>query len=171
MIAHFGAPDGGFFDTSDDHERLITRPRELQDNAVPSGNAMAAYVLLRLAGLAGEPRYAELAQAALGPMQPLLARYPLGFAQWLIALDYALAHPREIAIVGAPEAADTRALLEAATTGYRPHQVVAVGTSADVPLLAGRSQLDGRATAYVCQDATCRPPVMDPAELGTLLER
>jgi uncharacterized protein YyaL (SSP411 family) len=56
MIEHYGAPDGGFFDTSDDHETLITRPRELQDNAVPSGNAMAAVVLLRLSGLAVEPR-------------------------------------------------------------------------------------------------------------------
>ena len=112
MIEHFGAPDGGFFDTSDDHETLIVRPRELQDNAVPSGNGMAALVLLRLAGLAVEPRYLELAQTALGPMQPLLARHPLGFGQWLIALDYALAHPREITIVGDAEATDTRAMLD-----------------------------------------------------------
>jgi uncharacterized protein YyaL (SSP411 family) len=141
MIQHFGAPDGGFFDTSDDHETLITRPRELQDNAVPSGNAMAALVLLRLAGLAVEPRYAELAHRSLGPMQPLLAKYPLGFAQWLIALDYALSHPREIAIVGAPEAADTRALLDVCTTGYRPHQIVALGAPdakvSTVPLFQG----------------------------------
>jgi len=174
MIAHFGAPDGGFFDTSDDHERLITRPRELQDNAVPSGNAMAAYVLLRLAGLAGEPRYAELAQAALGPMQPLLARYPLGFAQWLIALDYALAHPREIAIVGAPEAADTRALMDVCTAGYRPHQIVALGhpdpEASTVPLLQDRGQIEGRATAYVCVDFSCRAPVTDPDALQALLK-
>jgi uncharacterized protein YyaL (SSP411 family) len=114
MIEHFSAPDGGFFDTSDDHERLITRPRELQDSAVPSGNAMAALVLLRLAGLAVEPRYIELAHRSLSQVQPLLAKYPLGFAQWLIALDYALSHPREVAIVGAPEASDTRALLDVA---------------------------------------------------------
>jgi len=68
MIVHFQAPDGGFFDTSDDHEALITRPRELQDNAVPSGNAMAAFVLLRLAGLAADPRYAELARRSLVQM-------------------------------------------------------------------------------------------------------
>jgi uncharacterized protein YyaL (SSP411 family) len=81
MIEHFGAAEG-FYDTSDDHEALIVRPRELQDNAMPSGNAMAALVLQRLAGLAVEPRYLELALAALGPMQEMLARYPLGFA-WL----------------------------------------------------------------------------------------
>ncbi|MFB0534796.1 MAG: thioredoxin domain-containing protein [Anaerolineae bacterium] len=174
MIEHFSVPDGGFFDTSDDHETLITRPRELQDNAVPSGNAMAALVLLRLAGLAVEPRYAELAQAALGPMQPLLARYPLGFAQWLIALDYALSHPREIAIVGIPESDDTRALLDVCATGYRPHQIVALGAAdaeaSAVPLLQDRSQIKGRATAYICIDFACRAPVTDPEALEALLK-
>jgi hypothetical protein len=174
MITHFSAPDGGFFDTSDDHERLITRPRELQDNAVPSGNAMAAFVLLRLAGLSSEPRYAELAHAALDPMQPLLAKYPLGFAQWLIALDYAISHPHEIAIIGEPEASDTRALLDVCTSGYRPHQVVALGTPDaelfTVPMLQARSQIEDHATAYVCVDFTCRPPVTDPAALRALLK-
>jgi len=174
MIEHFSAPDGGFFDTSDDHEELITRPRELQDNAVPSGNAMAALGLLRLAGLAVEPRYAELARRSLVQVQPLLAQYPLGFGQWLIALDYALAHPREIAIVGDPEAADTRALLDVCNVGYRPHQILALGapdaeTSA-VPLLQNRNQIEGCATAYACVDFACRPPVTAPAALRTLLE-
>jgi len=182
MIEHFSVPDGsaelaevgGFFDTSDDHETLITRPREVQDNAVPSGNAMAALVLLRLAGLAVEPRYVELAHRSLGPMQPLLAKYPLGFAQWLIALDYAFSHPREIAIVGAPDAANTRALLDVCTTGYRPHQIVALGASdaeaSAIPLLQDRSQIEGRATAYVCVDFTCRAPVTEPQALRALLE-
>ena len=136
---------------------------------------MAALVLLRLAGLAVEPRYLELAQAALGPMQPLLARHPLGFGQWLIALDYALAHPREIAVVGDAEATGTRAMLAVCNTGYRPHQVLAVGVPGDeqstVPLLRDRKQIEGRATAYVCVDFTCRPPVTDPAALQELFER
>jgi uncharacterized protein YyaL (SSP411 family) len=80
MIEHFGA-DVGFFDTTDDHETLVVRPRELQDNAVPSGNGMAVFVLQRLAGLAVEPDYLELARGMLGPMQKMLAQYPLGFAQ------------------------------------------------------------------------------------------
>ncbi len=165
MIEHFGAPGGGFFDTGDDHEALIVRPRELQDNAVPSGNGMAAAVLLRLAGLAVEPRYQELARATLGPMQPLLARHPLGFGQWLSAQSYLLAHPREIGIVGAPDAPDTRALLEVCS-GYRPHQVLAVGVSGALPLLQGRERIGGQATAYVCVDFTCRPAVTSPAALG-----
>ncbi len=165
MLARFGAPEGGFFDTSDDHEVLIARPRDLQDNAVPSGNGMASWVLLRLAGLAVEPRYADLARQSLAGMQPMLARYPLAFGQWLIALDYIVAHPREIAIVGDPTAPDTRALLDVCTFGYHPHQVVAVGLTNAVPLLTGRGQIEGRATAYACVDGTCRPPVTDPAML------
>ena len=169
MIEHFYAPVG-FFDTSDDHETLIVRPRELQDNAVPSGNGMAASVLLRLAGLAAEPRYGELARVALREMQPLLARHSLGFGQWLIALDYALAHPREIAIVGDVGASDTGAMLSVCAAGYRPHQVLAAGVSGDVPLLRDREQIEERATAYVCVDFTCRPPVTDPAALREILE-
>jgi uncharacterized protein len=169
MIEHFSAPDGGFYDTSDDHETLITRPREPQDNATPSGNSMAALVLQRLAGLAAEPRYARLARRNLSTMQPLLAQYPLGFAQGLVALSYALAHPREIAIVGDTTSPDTRALLDA-STGYHPHQIVAAGLEDTVPLLQGRKQIKGRATAYVCIDHTCGPPVTEPEALKTLLE-
>ncbi|MDY7077673.1 MAG: thioredoxin domain-containing protein [Chloroflexota bacterium] len=173
MIEHFSAPDGGFFDTSDDHEAMIVRPRELQDNAVPSGNGMAAFVLLRLAGLAVEPRYEELARGALGPMQPLLARHPLGFGQWLIALDYALSHPREIAILGEADAADVSAMLDICTTGYRPHQVLAVGVPEDeqltVPLLQDRGQIENRATAYICVDFVCSQPVTDLKALQEII--
>jgi uncharacterized protein YyaL (SSP411 family) len=170
IIEHFSAPVG-FFDTSDGHETLIVRPRELQDNAVPCGNAMAACVLSRLAGLAVEPRYAELVQAMLGQMQPLMAQYPLGFAQWLIALDYLLSHPREIAIVGDPEADDTRRLLDVCS-GYSPHQIVAMGSpdaEESVPLLQNRGQVEGHAAAYVCVDYVCSLPVTDPGALQALI--
>ncbi|MCP4543437.1 MAG: thioredoxin domain-containing protein [Chloroflexi bacterium] len=174
MIEHFGAPKGGFFDTSNDHEMLIVRPKELQDNAVPSGNAMAALGLLRLSGLAVEPSYLELAQMALSPMQEMLSRYPLGFAQWLISLDYILGHPREVSIVGEAQAADTQALLDVCKIGYRPHQIVAFGEpDADptvIPLLEGRGQVNGRAAAYVCVDFVCMLPTTDPETLLELIE-
>jgi len=173
MLERFGAPDGGFFDTSADHEALLVRPRELQDNAVPSGSAMATVALLRLADLAGEPRYSDAALASMRLLLPLLARYPLAFGHWLTGLSYALAHPRQVAIVGFPAVDDTQALLAACRDGYRPHQVVALGAPGDpapLPLLRGRDLVDGRATAYVCFDATCRPPVHDPAALRDLLE-
>ncbi len=172
MIARFSTPDGGFYDTSDDHEALITRPRDLQDNATPSGNAMAVTTLLKLAGFTNELRYVDIAHQALAQMQAMMAQYPLGFGQWLQALNYALSQPREIAIVGDPQAADTHALLDVCTSGYRPYQLVAVGSPSygdAVPLLRGRSQVGGRATAYVCTNFTCCPPVTDPVGLEALL--
>ncbi len=172
MIAHFRDPAGGFFDTSDDHETLVVRPKDLQDNAAPSGNAMAATVLLRLAALTGENRYRDVAEEALRLVQPLIGTYPTAFAQWLSALNFALSRPKEIAIVGDPAGPDTGELLETVRAAYRPNQVVAVGRPGEpaaVPLLEGRAPLDGRATAFVCENFACRLPVTDPAELVALL--
>ena len=91
-LEHFADPAGGFFDTADDHEPLPARPKELQDNAAPSGNAMAATVLLGLAALTGEGRYRDAAERSLGLVSAYAARYPTGFAQWLLALDFAISH-------------------------------------------------------------------------------
>lgn len=174
ILKHFAAPEGGFFDTSDAHEELVIRPRSLQDNAVPSGNSMAAWVLLRLSQLGVEPRYAETARRSLRQVQELLSRYPLGFGQWLTALDYALADTREIVIVGDRDAADVLAALRICRDGYRPHQVLAVGDSQDeassVPLLKGREQLDGKATVYVCVNFTCLEPVTELEKLAAILK-
>lgn len=159
----------GFYDTAADGPTLLVRPKEVQDNAVPSGNAVAAMVLLELARLSHEPRYAELAHASLRAVQPLLARYPLGFGQWLNALDAALATGVEIAIVGNPTAEDSRALLRLAQAGYNPHRLIAAGAGDVPPLLARRPLLEGRATAYICRGATCLPPTPDPAVLRALL--
>jgi len=174
MIAHFQAPGGGFFDTSDDHEALITRPRDLQDNATPSGNGMATTVLLKLAGFTNDLRYVDIAHQALAQMQPMMSQYPLGFGQWLQALAYALSKPREIAIIGNCDSADTQALLHVVRDGYQPFRVVALGAldaeSPSVPLLHDRGQLDGQATAYVCRDFACQAPVTDSGVLQSLLE-
>jgi len=174
MIEHFRADAGGFYDTSDDHEALITRPRDLQDNATPSGNAMAVTALLKLAGLSGETRFIDLAQQALAQMQPLMAQHPLGFGQWLTALSFALSSPYEIAIIGEPNASDTDALLKEARRGYQPYQVIAMGKTESlqlVPLLHDRRMLDDHATAYVCTDFVCRQPVISPEELRKQLGR
>ncbi len=174
MLTHFQAPDGGFFDTSDDHEALITRPRDLQDNATPSGNAMAITALLKLAGFTNDVRYVDIAHQALGEMQAMMNQYPLGFGQWLHALSYSLSKPREIAIVGDPDSADTQALLGVVRDGYRPFQVVALGAQdaqpTAIPLLQDRGLVDGQATAYVCRHFACQPPVSDEDALKLLLE-
>ncbi|MCL7454833.1 MAG: thioredoxin domain-containing protein [Anaerolineae bacterium] len=173
MLERFADSEGTLYDTSDDHETLITRPRDLQDNATPSGNAMAATTLLKLAGFTNELRYADIAHQALAQVQSMMAQYPLGFGQWLQALAYALSKPREIAIVGDPDTAGTQALLNVVRDGYRPFQVVALGASgaqaSAVPLLQDRGQVDGKAAAYVCRDFTCQAPVTTPPALEGLL--
>jgi hypothetical protein len=176
MITHFQAPDGAFHDTSDDHETLITRPRELQDNATPSGSALAATTLLKLGGLTGDPRYVNIARQALVEMQAVMAQYPLGYGQWLQAASYALSRPKEIAIVGHHETPDTRALLAVVRSGYRPFQVVALAApgparAAGPLLVQDRNLVGGQATAYVCMDSTCQSPVTSPEVLRTLLEK
>jgi hypothetical protein len=167
-IKHFADPAGGFFDTSDDHEALVTRPKDLQDNAAPSGNAMAATVLLKLGAFIGEDSYLTLAELMLGLLQPAMIQAPTAFAQWLCALDFALSRPREIAIVGNIQSADTQALLNIVHDGYRPNQIVAVvppDRSSVIPLLADRSTIGHQATAYVCQHFTCQQPVTEPVAL------
>jgi uncharacterized protein YyaL (SSP411 family) len=172
MVQHYADAAGGFFDTSDDHEALVTRPKDLQDNAVPSGNAMAATVLLKLAAFTGEAAYYRHAEALLGALQPALRQSPLSFAQWLIALDFVLSNPREIAVVGDKQSDEGQALLDVIRTGYRPHQVVALGAPdrpSAIPLLLNRPALDNHATAYVCVQFVCQRPTSDPRILAEQL--
>jgi uncharacterized protein YyaL (SSP411 family) len=169
MVEHFADPAGGFFDTSDDHESLIVRPKGLQDGAIPSGGATAAGVLLRVAVLTGEGSYADRAQTALSQVQPVMAQAPLGFAQWLAALDLMMAPPQEVAIVGD----EVGPLLDVVRARYRPNLIVAAASGSngddEVALLAGRQAIGGRATAYVCRQLACERPVVEPHELDELL--
>jgi len=175
ILAHFTDPAGGFFDTADDHEALITRPKSLQDNAVPSGNSMAATVLLKLAALTGDARYVQAADRAMGQVTSYAHRHPTGFGQWLGALTFALGQTIEIALVGDPASEDLRALLGVVRSEYRPFSVVALATDARqttdsaIPLLADRVMREGRATAYVCRAFACRAPTNDPAVLASEL--
>jgi hypothetical protein len=136
---------------------------------------MAVTALLKLAGFTNELRYVDFAHRALAQMQGMMAQYTLGFGQWLQALAHALSQPREIAIVGDPDSADTQALLHVVRDGYQPFRVVALGVldaqSPSVPLLQDRGQLDGQATAYVCRDFACQAPITIPLELEELLSR
>jgi hypothetical protein len=173
VLAHFTDPAGGYFDTSDDHERLVTRPKDVQDNAVPSGNAMAVGVLLRLHALTGDGRYRSAAERTMRTVVPFVRRYPTGFGQWLSAMDLSLRPIAEIAIAGAPDDPATLALLQETRAGYRPGQVVALAgdpSRSAVPLLEDRATLDGRPTAYVCRSFVCRMPVQEPEALRARLE-
>ncbi len=172
ILARFSDPAGGFFDTADDGEALVVRPKGTQDNATPSGGATAAIMLLRLGALTADPRYGAAAEGALATMGPDLARYPTAFAQWLCALELAHAGATEVAIIGDPAGEDTQRLVSVAHRGYHPFRVLAVAASSAataVPLIAGRFALHGRATAFVCRDFACRQPVHEPEALDALL--
>lgn len=172
LLTHFSAALG-FYDTSHDHEALLVRPQDLQDNAIPSGNAMATTVLLRLAAYTGEQRFAAPAEALLAALGPALPQHPTAFGQWLYNYTLAVHGITEIAIIGSPSAPDTQALLQVVQQPYRPFQVVAVAADAaqsQIPLLQNRTQIDGKATAYVCQHFTCQQPTNDPQVLAQLIE-
>jgi hypothetical protein len=135
---------------------------------------MATLVLLRLAAVTGDARYRDAAERALRPIVGIAAQHPLGFANWLTAYQLAGVPIDEVAIVGDPEADDTRALLAVTRAAYRPNQVVAVAAdpvASSVPLLRDRKMLDGAATAYLCRGFACRRPTSDPAELARQLEQ
>ena len=170
IVTRFADPDGGWFDTADDHEALVARPKAIQDNAMPSGGAMAAVVLLRLAALTGERRYREPAETAVAAMAPLGATYPSGFAWWLVAADLAAYPIDEIAVVG-PPGPDRAALLEVVRRRFRPGAVLAassgeVEAEPVVPLLRDRPLVDDQATAYLCRGFACQAPTTSPDGLA-----
>ncbi len=173
MTAHFADPDGGFFDTRDDHEALLVRPKDVQDNATPSGNAMACEALLKLAAFGDEGRYRDMAEKALGQVVDFSTRYPTSFARWLSAADFALANVKQVAIVHQPGAKDLGEFLQVAQAGYRPHQVLAAAALPLPPsapaLLHDRPLKEARTTVYVCEGFVCQYPVMTVPELKKLL--
>ena len=169
------AEHGGIFTTGSDVEALIVRPKDVQDNATPSENSLAAAGLLRLAALTGEPEAEAPATRWLRAMAPLLAEHPTAFAFLLGALDHWLAPPKEVALIGDPDDAAAAALRREVTGRYLPNVVwlsARPGEGGDLsPLLADRSIVDGRPAAYVCERYACQRPVTDPEALGALLDR
>jgi uncharacterized protein YyaL (SSP411 family) len=171
MVNKFWDPEArNFYFTSGDHEALIHRPKDFYDNATPSGNSVAAHALLRLAELTGEVRWQDYARSVLEAMATVMANHPAAFSNFLCALDFSLASPMEIAVVGIPDSEQTRKLLRVVTQRYQPNKVIACGTDAHVGLLRNRPQTDGMATAYLCRNQTCSAPVTSAEDLERLLK-
>jgi uncharacterized protein YyaL (SSP411 family) len=165
---------GGFFATGSDHEQLIQRLKDWDDNATPSGNSVAIEVLLRLAIFCGNSDYRDRAAQALRRLGSVLEKHPYGFARALCALDFYLDAPKEIAIFGDPNALETQALLREVYRSYLPNRVIALAAAPQsaedtLPLLANRTLRDGKPTAYVCEDFVCKEPVTSPEALRTAL--
>jgi uncharacterized protein len=152
---------GGFYMTAHDAEQLVARKKDLDDNPVPSGNSMLSHVLLRLARIYGDDELERQAVGVLRLVHTALARMPSAFGWALCALDLYLSPPRELAIIGSPEDEVARAAL----APFDPNAVVAFGPNEDVPLLAGKSRVEGEPAVYVCERFVCRAPVTDPAAL------
>ncbi|HSR94602.1 MAG TPA: thioredoxin domain-containing protein [Solirubrobacterales bacterium] len=168
MIARFGDPEhGGFFSTSEDHEELIARRKEIGDHPIPSGNSSAALGLLRLEALTGERSYDAQADGVFRLFAKTAPRHPDAFAHLLRALDFQLSKTKEVALVGD----DLAELSAVVRSSYRPHLVLAGGPegSDTPPLLAERPSIGGKATAYVCEHFTCRAPTTDPEALAEFL--
>ena len=164
-----------FYDTPADHEELVTRPRDVYDNAAPSGTSVATEVLLKLALLLDRNDYRQRAEDILEELSGGMEKIPGAFGRLLCALDFSTSEPREVAIVGNPDAPDTKALIAKVYEGYLPNKVVAGRDPDDdeaaglIPLLAERPARDGRATAYVCVQYACQTPTAEPEELARQL--
>jgi len=166
IIEFWDEEDGGFFFTSNDHEELIVRNKDFYDNATPSGNSVAADVMLRLAKLTGEDKYERFAVTTLRLAATQLRRHPQGFGRTLSALEFHLGETKEIAIVGPRGGELERKVL----AKYLPDAVVVISgdPAADVsviPLLQDRVVIDGGPTAYICKDFVCERPVTSVDDL------
>ncbi|MFZ5640985.1 MAG: thioredoxin domain-containing protein [Bacillota bacterium] len=169
---------GGLYQYGSDAETLISRPKEIYDGAMPSGNSVAAVNLLRLARLTGDTGLEETAVKQLRAFGGTVSETPPGHAHFLMAVYLNETSPVEVTIVGDPGAADTREMVNQVKSGFRPETLLTVKATGKAgeeltqlaPYVAERQAVDGKATAYVCKDFACQAPVTNPQELARLLE-
>ncbi len=159
---------GTFYDTSGGHQALFIRPKSIHDGALPSGSSVATLALLKVSRLTGHERLEQIAERSLRTVQGLMSRYPLGFGNWLCALDFYLSTPKEIAIVGTRDNPATIELLRVFFNTWLPNKVVAAydpndpAPVADLRLLENRRMVNNQPTVYVCERHTCRVPLTEP---------
>lgn len=172
MISEFwDDADGGFFYVGSSHEELIVRSKDYYDNATPSGNSVAADLLLRLSVLTDNNDYRNRAVTIFRQVEELLRRLPSAFGRMLCALDFYLGAPKELVIVGEPDLQETQALVREVWSNYLPNKVVVQLSSENgetgslIPLSRNRSLVDGKPTAYVCEHYTCKEPATNPERL------
>ncbi len=162
MIDRFSDPDGGFFDTPKDGENLLIRPKDIQDNATPSGNALACEALLKLAAFTDEGKYRDLAEQSLTLITDFALRYPLGFARWLSAAENAEGHIKQVAVMGQAGEENFERMRHAIQAHYRPGLIIAASSipikENSPALLRERAIVNNRATAYVCEGFICKQP-------------
>jgi uncharacterized protein len=168
-LAHFAAPGGGFYDTADDAEQLISRPADPTDNATPSGLSSMAAALVTYSALTGELSYREAAERALAKVSGLAARHARFIGYACAVGEALLSGPYEIAVATEEPQADP--LVQAAWRLAPPGAVVVAGRpdSDGVPLLAHRPLRDGASAVYVCRNFVCDAPVLTEEALAAAL--
>lgn len=173
LLAHFQDPEYGFFDTRDDHERLLMRLKDTQDNATPSGNSMAAFALLQLSSYEGEIQWREIAERAISVVVESMVRFPLGYSNWLCALIYFFTSVKEIALLLPAAEKDLLPFQRELWSTFRPDCVVAAATFPSAPaspkLLQNRPLINNHPTIYVCHNFFCEKPVETPEQLAAKL--
>jgi len=176
MLDRFWDKDKGYFyDTAQGEETVLVRPRNIYDNALPSGSSAAAFVLIQLARLTDNKEYEEVAASAIRSVHNSMLRYPPGFGHWFCALDLYLSNPLEIAVIGHPEDSATKSLVRVINERYLPNKVLAVKNpdepaQMDIPLLRDRTMIENKPTVYVCENHVCKMPVTKPDALAALLD-
>jgi uncharacterized protein YyaL (SSP411 family) len=164
---------GALFDTASDAEQLITRPRDVTDNATPSGTSLATELLLYLAELGHDAEYRRRATFTLEALAEPMARYPTAFGHLLGCADMEINGAVEVALIGNINEAGFKALERAVAGQYVPSLVLAGGAAENetsVKLLSDRPLIDGEPTAYVCRGYTCDKPVTEPDALSAQLD-
>lgn len=177
-IEHFwDETDGGFFMTADDSEELLVRSKKLYGGAIPSGNAVALLNLARLHRMTGKTEYSDRAEQLVRAFSGEIDKSPSGFPLTLCGLDFLFGPTREIVIAGDPEAADTKAMLAELRKSFLPNKVILLrtpGNAAELAKLApfteNQTSVDGKATAYVCENFACQLPTTEIAQLRELLK-
>src|SRR5687767_5756078 len=173
MIELFNDPNGGFFDTPKNSEELLIRPKDIQDNATPSGNALATEALLKLSAFTDDGSYRDLAEKSLRQVTESALRYPTSFGRWLSAADFAQGNVKQVAVLYDASEEDAQNLIQVLRSEYRPNLIVAAAAYPPLegapPLLVDRPLKDGKATVYVCENFVCKMPVVSSDELQKLL--
>jgi len=174
LTAFWDDTEAAFFDTAADQEKLVVRPHDVTDNAVPSGTSMAVDVLLRAGMLFGEEAWIERARVALERLAPTAAKAPQAFGRLLAAIDFYLGRPVELAIIGSLAESQASEFLEVVRSRYLPNRLVAVASASDqrpaMPLLRDRRPIEGKVTAYLCEGFVCQAPTTDPSVLARQLD-
>jgi hypothetical protein len=169
--------EGGYFTVAKDAEALIVRAKKLYGGAIPSGNAVSIGNLARLHRMTGNPDYATRTEALIRAFSGEIVEQPAVYPETLCGLDFVFGPTREIVISGEKDAADTKAMIAALRKGFRPNQVILLRTPENAEALAKiapytetQTSLDGKATAYVCRDFSCKAPTAAVAEMMASVE-